>query len=351
VDAQNRYRLLTSPGPAAIAVIELRGRGIADWARRHLRSPRPGPQRPEPQRWRAELLDHEGSPIDDVIVCTLEGSLQLHLHGSPAVVRLACDLLESAGFEPDIAKPSQVWPTDDPLEAAAIDLLPEMSTGAGVEWVFANLARLQALRDATPPPDWPRLIDELATRPCVADWYRRSLRVALVGPPNAGKSTLANALADQQVSLVSPIAGTTRDWVEVPGELDGFPVTWLDTPGLRSDADPLEAAAIELAALRVAHADARVLLLDARDPAAARRFLAATSPAIDVTCYVANKCDSSDAQPAAIRTALPGSISFVEISADRRTGLSDLAAALLRGVGREPRWLHEATWFPGLVSP
>ena len=64
--------------------------------------------------------------------------------------------------------------------------------------------------------------------------------VVIAGPPNAGKSTLLNALARRDVAIVSPIAGTTRDAIEVRCDLDGLPVMFVDTAGLRDSDDPVE---------------------------------------------------------------------------------------------------------------
>jgi tRNA modification GTPase len=92
--------------------------------------------------------------------------------------------------------------------------------------------------------------------------------VVLAGPPNAGKSTLLNAIARREAAIVSPYAGTTRDAIEVQLELEGLPVTLVDTAGLRSTADPIETEGVTRALARAAAADL-VLLLRARGNAPA----------------------------------------------------------------------------------
>lgn len=84
---------------------------------------------------------------------------------------------------------------------------------------------------------------------------RDGLVVAIAGPPNAGKSTLLNRMARREVAIVSPYAGTTRDVIEVHLDLEGYPVTLLDTAGIRESDDPVEREGIARARSRAAAAD------------------------------------------------------------------------------------------------
>lgn len=92
---------------------------------------------------------------------------------------------------------------------------------------------------------------------------REGLVVAIAGPPNAGKSSLLNALARRDVAIVSPIAGTTRDVIEVHLDLDGYPITLLDTAGIRDSDDPIEQEGVRRATARAAEADLVLWLMDA----------------------------------------------------------------------------------------
>src|SRR5450432_3433718 len=92
---------------------------------------------------------------------------------------------------------------------------------------------------------------------------RDGLVVALAGPPNVGKSTLMNQLARREVAIVSPHAGTTRDVIEVQLDLDGYPVTLIDTAGVRETADPVEQEGVRRARARAAEADLVLWLVDA----------------------------------------------------------------------------------------
>ncbi|WP_372571540.1 tRNA uridine-5-carboxymethylaminomethyl(34) synthesis GTPase MnmE [Ruegeria jejuensis] len=99
----------------------------------------------------------------------------------------------------------------------------------------------------------------------IAERIRTGFEVAIVGPPNVGKSTLLNALAGREAAITSEFAGTTRDIIEVRMDLSGLPVTLLDTAGLRDTEDYVEGIGIQKAKDRADHADLRVFLSDSLD--------------------------------------------------------------------------------------
>jgi tRNA modification GTPase len=92
---------------------------------------------------------------------------------------------------------------------------------------------------------------------------REGLVVAISGPPNVGKSTLINLLARREVAIVSPHAGTTRDVIEVQLDLDGYPVTVIDTAGIRETDDPVEQEGVRRARMRAGEADLVLWVIDA----------------------------------------------------------------------------------------
>lgn len=95
---------------------------------------------------------------------------------------------------------------------------------------------------------------------------RDGVSVAILGPPNAGKSSLLNALARRDVAITSAIAGTTRDVIEVRLDLGGYPVMIADTAGLRQSADEIEQEGVRRALARAEAADLRLVILDATRP-------------------------------------------------------------------------------------
>ena len=94
---------------------------------------------------------------------------------------------------------------------------------------------------------------------------REGLVVAIAGPPNAGKSSLLNRLARREAAIVSPHAGTTRDVIEVHLDLGGYPVTLLDTAGMRESDDPVEQEGVRRARARAAAADLVLWVMEAAE--------------------------------------------------------------------------------------
>ena len=111
---------------------------------------------------------------------------------------------------------------------------------------------------------------------------REGLHVAIVGSPNAGKSSLLNALAQRDVAIVSDIPGTTRDVIEVRLDLGGYPVILADTAGLRDSEDRIEQEGVRRARARAETADLRILVLDGATP---------LRPAVPADIVVWNKAD------------------------------------------------------------
>lgn len=255
-----RVRVLTPAGSGAIATVEVAGPGAWD-AVRTLFRPAAGtlPNQPPLHRvWFGNIGDGAGDEVVVAVrhvepVCVIE----VHCHGGRQVVRWVVGQFESVGCASDERKPTgrggpwallQHAPT---LRTASI-LLDQCHVAFARE-----VAAIQSAADAA---------DRIATLAAYAPVGRHLVepwRVVVAGPPNVGKSSLVNALAGFQRSVVSDTAGTTRDVVTTRVAFDGWPVELADTAGLRRAADSLEAEGVALARRFLADADLVVWVLDA----------------------------------------------------------------------------------------
>ena len=294
--ADTIYALSSAPGPAGVAVIRVSG-PACDAVCRMLAGDLPAPRLAALRT----LRDAGGGAIDRALVLrfpaprsfTGEDVLELHVHGGRAIVEdllAALDALEGTRMaEPgEFTRRAFVNGRMDLTEAEGVaDLIAAETTAqrrAALDqaggalarlydgWrtrLIRHLAHLEAWLDF-PDEDLPADVmagvlddlDELAggIGAHLADArrgerLRRGLQVAIVGPPNAGKSTLLNTLAERDVAIVSETPGTTRDVLEVHLDLGGWPVTLIDTAGLRETADAVEAEGVRRAAERMAMAD------------------------------------------------------------------------------------------------
>ena len=245
----NRVHLLTPPGGAAIAVVRLGGQLVAPFLAAHFSRP------VAPLRCvHGELRDQRGEVIDDALVVLHEDgrTADLNVHGGPWVIESVIELARRKGFRYLPAEMLLQCPQLEQPEDAPSLLEREV-------WANAPLARTeQGLRVLLAQPKaWADLIEQAklpaaAWRPlivgllsdCTLNRLLHPAHVAIIGPPNVGKSTLANQLFAQERSITADAPGTTRDWVGEIANIDGVPVMLFDTPGARETDDPIEAEAI-----------------------------------------------------------------------------------------------------------
>jgi tRNA modification GTPase len=296
------YALATARGKAGVAVVRISG-PLAFLAVEKLAGDVPSPRRTALR----VLKNSEGIVLDEaLVICfekgasfTGEESAELQLHGSVAIINAVLQslseidglrLAEAGEFtrralENERLDLAQVEGLADLIEAEteaqrrqALKVFSGALGDKAERWRSA-LLRAAALIEATidfadeevPTDVSPEVLDLISRTMTeleaeiagskMAERIRDGFEVAIVGPPNAGKSTLLNALAGREAAITSEFAGTTRDIIEVRMDLKGLPVTLLDTAGLRETSDVVEAIGIDRARNRAAQADLRVILL------------------------------------------------------------------------------------------
>jgi tRNA modification GTPase len=208
------------------------------------------------------------------------------------------------------------------IEALA---LVEASIDFSDEDDVPKAAIAQAL-DLVPP-----LADEIS-RACVGsgERLREGLRVAIAGPPNAGKSTLFNRLARREAAIVSPFPGTTRDVLELHLDLGGFPVTVLDTAGIRETDDPVEREGVRRAVEQAAAASLVLWVADATAPDLRESCVirdAVNLPAGTAVWRVFNKIDLAPERERARLRSMPGECAHA-VSSTTGAGIVELVAAI-----------------------
>ena len=302
---QTIFALSSGRPPSAIAVVRMSG----PQAGRALQL-LAGKMLPPRTAARVLLRDAEREPIDDAVVlwfpepasATGEDVAEFHVHGSRAVlaalfaalsaiddVRAAepgeftrrafengkLDLTEAEGLDDLIhadtdrqrrqalrqltgllGDRARAWRQQIIDAAALIEVGIDFSDEGDVsdELVAPALSKVRILLGE---------IEDALAAGGRSERLRDGLVVAIAGPPNVGKSTLMNHLARREVAIVSPHAGTTRDIIEVQLDLDGFPVTLIDTAGIRETVDPIEQEGVRRARARAAEADLVLWLSDA----------------------------------------------------------------------------------------
>jgi len=287
--ADTIYALATAPGRAGVAIVRVSGgearNVVARLTNRDVPSSRVATLR--------RIFDSDDAPIDDALVLffsspnsfTGEDVAEFHLHGGPAVVAALLQRMRSME-NCRLAEPGEFTRRafhNNKLDLAQVEGLADL-VAAETEaqrrqalrqaegelsrfydaWrarLLRALARLEAYIDF-PDEDLPdqliRAIDgEIAELVADLDRHladnhrgeilRDGLTIAILGAPNVGKSSIINKLSKREAAIVSAIAGTTRDVIEVRMDLGGYPVTVADTAGLRASADEIEQEGIRRA--------------------------------------------------------------------------------------------------------
>jgi tRNA modification GTPase len=355
------FALATAAGRAAVAVVRVSGPASRETMMR-LAGRAAQPRRASLRR----LTAPDGAALDDALVLWMPGptsytgedSLELHLHGGPAVVEAVTEALAALGLR--LAEPGEFTRRAfqngrlDLTQAEAVGDLVDAETASQArqalaqlegglsqryeDWRAALLEILALLEAAVdfPDEDLPqdvasraqpgleRLLDQIDA--ALADEgrgrrVRDGYRIALVGAPNAGKSSILNKLAGREAAIVTGQPGTTRDIIEVPALWSGYKVLLADTAGVRAAQDEIEAEGVRRALAWAETADMRLWVVDGSLSSGESRWAADLIRGGDI--LVLNKVDrpwgtdAVTARLAAEREGLP----VLEISA-----LGDLAS-------------------------
>jgi tRNA modification GTPase len=361
------FALSSGHGRAGVAVIRISGPEAGPIIDR-MASPRPKPRYAAFRRIRHP---ETGELLDEALVLwfpaprseTGEDMAELQVHGSPAVLRAvlgalatlpACRPAEAGEFARRAFENGRVDLTGVEGLADLVDAETEAQRRQALAQAGGALARryeswrtgliearalFEAAIDFSDEADVSEdamaqararvmpLAAEIAAH--LADGHRGEIvrdgfRIVLAGPPNAGKSSLMNALARRDVAIVSPEAGTTRDVIEVCLDLGGYAVMVADTAGIRESAGPIEAEGIRRTLARAKAADLVLWLVDATDPV--------WTPPGDLTAVTAPPfvvLNKIDLEPAA--AAPSASDQGVRISCATGQGVDDLVHRL-RGI-------------------
>jgi tRNA modification GTPase len=377
--------IATAPGEAGVGIVRLSGPDVLGLARGVFPSL---PAAPEPRHAYLGAVVHPGGVEVDQALCTWfpapasytgEDVVELSCHGSNRVLAaVLSDLIALGGrlAEPgeftrraflngkmDLAAAEAVMDlirarTDSAARVAAGQLGGRLSRRLREVRadLIALLAEIEAGIDFPEEIGCPLNADvrdraaaaraavvELLATAAAGRLYREGAALILAGRPNVGKSSLLNALLGEERALVTPIPGTTRDYLEESLDLDGLPVRAVDTAGLRVAADPIEAMGVDRTRSLLETADLILWVVDASAPLAPGEHPAAVSHDGRNLLAVLNKADlPRRLSPADLRP-----FAAVAVSARTGEGLPELRAAIRRtllaeGLSPESVWVANA---------
>jgi tRNA modification GTPase len=325
---------LTPPGPGAIATIGLRGRNALT-----LIAPLLCPAAPPGELASEQLLlgVFSDGVMSDRIVVTVDRAgpfeiVELHCHGGSGTVRWIMDCLCARGAT---AVSWETWLRERPgshcsvaatcqlaraLTARTAGILLDQHRGT----LEFSIRRLVIDLDSGRTDAAKAQLERLAEYTRLGRHLTTPWKVVLAGPPNAGKSTLLNALVGHQRSITSPIAGTTRDALSAVTAFDGWPVQLIDTAGIDACATGLEGLATAKSLDALQGADLVLWILDVTAPST-------PPPALDA--IILNVHNKMDLLPEAKEGACAGTL---RVSAQSGAGLRDLIATVARTLVPSP---------------
>ena len=297
--ASPRIICLTPPGRGAIATILVEGRGAAELVNRFFcpASGKPLAEYRADQPVFGRFSSPSGPGEEMMVRRRSDDAVELHCHGGHAVVSMVRDRLVEQGGHLTSWQDWAAGGRSDTISAAArvalADARTERTANILLDQYNGALRRaVDQILDALRTNDLPlgrRLLETLLARYELGQHLANCWQVVFAGLPNVGKSSLVNRLVGYGRAIVDPAPGTTRDVLTATSAVDGWPVEFADTAGLRAGGPPIERAGMELTQHRLAEADLVVLVFDS-----SRVFSDADSRLIGDhprAMLVHNKCD------------------------------------------------------------
>ena len=364
--------IATALGEGGVAIVRLSGDNAVAIFTKAFRAQRRTPPFESHRLMYGHVVDETGAPVDEAMgvvmyapaTYTREDVCELHTHGGYAAVETTLRLLVALGARPaeagEFTKRAFLNGRIDLVQAEAVmgvigarsqaALKSEhvlLSGGASRFMKLAQQKLVTLIAGVEAHLDYPDEIDETEAtqglreglRVLVTDLnaavdergariVRQGLRVALCGRPNAGKSTLFNALLGEERAIVTDVAGTTRDVLEGNLTVNGVNVLLLDTAGLRESGDAVERIGVQRAREAVESADVALLLVDASAPIGAEEKQLLEMP---MPCPCAVLLSKDDAAPVLTVAQVAAATAFspiIAVSAQTGQGLSQVRAFL-----------------------
>ena len=363
--------IATPFGESAIGVVRLTGRGVLELARRFFRTK--SDIKPRYAHY-GTLVDPEGEVIDEGVLIyyrapnsyTGEDMVEISLHGNPLILRKTLELFLKAGCR--LAQPGEFTKraflngkmdlTQAEAVAELISAKTELARKMALRQLKGELSRyIEPLRESLlelcayieadiefSEEDIPTLtreqvlelvdrvlkgIEELLRTAGVGRLVREGIKLAIVGKPNVGKSSLFNALLKEDRAIVTDIEGTTRDYIEESINLRGIPVRLIDTAGIRSTRDPVERIGVERSLTKIKEADIVLFVVDASRKLTEEDRRIYEQVRGRNLIVVLNKIDLGEKLPLEIFEGQ----SIIKVSALTGHGLENLEEEILRKVG------------------
>ena len=363
--------IATPYGESAIGIVRLSGKGVLDIVKKFFKTK--GEIKPRFAHF-GRLYDEKGEELDEGILIyykaphsyTGEDMVELNLHGNPRILQRAVELFLKAGAR--LAEPGEFTKraflngkldlTQAEAVAELISAKTELARKVALKQLHGELSKyIRPLRDTLlellayveadiefAEEDIPTLtkeqvlemvdkvlkgIEELLKTAKTGKFIREGIKLAIVGRPNVGKSSLFNALLKEERAIVTDIEGTTRDYIEETLQLKGIPVRLIDTAGIRETQDIVEKIGVERSKKKIEEADLVLFVIDGSREITDEDLKIYETIKTKERIVVVNKVDL----PLRANLEIFKGENIIKVSALTGEGLEELSEEILKKVG------------------